>query len=47
MSRSMLRANALAKLQGQEGKIPNNSFVISMGATTGWMQAPGILLQSR
>jgi hypothetical protein len=33
-------ANALAKLQGQEGKTPNDSFVISTGATTGWRLTP-------
>jgi hypothetical protein len=30
--------NALAKLQGQEGKIPNDSVVISTGATSGWIR---------
>ena len=40
LERAPLMPNALAKLQGQEGKIPNDSFVISTGATTDRMQAP-------
>ena len=32
--------NALAKLQGQEGKIPNDSFVILTGATTAGLSVP-------
>ncbi len=32
--------NALAKLQGQEGKIPNDSIEMPSGATNGRMRAP-------